>query len=146
MGDRHGFWTKNDEWISVEEDHFRTILDDPARFGLTREEIEQTFAKHGEEIGSEGRARDEVIQSVTERGWVRVRRYNNLGTRLVIQTTDVATQLPSIPAFIEQLAEHTDVGDDATVVISDYADGESRSFHIGSATETGEVEGDLSGD
>ena len=143
MAQEHGFWIKNDEWISDEGDHFSVVYADPERFGLTKEEIDGIFRRHNETIGSEGTARDTVLRRVTENGWVRVRRYNGIETRLVVQTTGVAATIPSLPSFITELRKHADLEGPATVVVSDYTDGTGRTIKIGADGEHGDVEGEL---
>ena len=67
-------------WISPDGDifgvpltHIRTVVDDPARFGFTMEEIKSYYRRNQEGIGSEGTARDSIIDFLVSYGWVRIR-------------------------------------------------------------------------
>jgi len=69
-------------WISPSGDifgvsltHIRAVIDNPDKFGLSVEYIKAVFNKHGEGIGSEGEARDEIISLLISNGWVRIRYY-----------------------------------------------------------------------
>jgi len=145
MGDMHGLWIKSEELISVPKDHASPILEDPERFGLTQEKIAEIYARHGENPGSEGAARDELIRIATEQGWVRIRRYNDLGTRVIVQGTKIDQCIPSIPAFVSQVLEQIPTQGEISVVISDFAGGDARTFRVGPSGVADEIEGDLSG-
>jgi hypothetical protein len=56
--------------------HIDSILKDPEKFGFTEEKLEEIYAKHGETLGTEGKAREEVMIDAMNRGWIRIRRYN----------------------------------------------------------------------
>ena len=74
-------------WISPEGEvisighgyHIENILKDPEKFGFTKDQIEEVYAKHGENpkhMGMEGKAREELMIDAMNRGWIRIRRYN----------------------------------------------------------------------
>ena len=54
-----------------------TVIADPEKFGLTIEEIRASYVMHGERIGVEGVARQELLLKVISQGWIRIRRYEN---------------------------------------------------------------------
>jgi hypothetical protein len=145
MGSMHGLWIKSEELIFVSDDHASPILEDPVRFGLAQEQINEIYARHGETPGGEGTARDELIRKATENGWVRVRRYNDLGTRLIVQGTGIDQNVPSIPAFVSQILKEIPTQGEISVVISDFAGGDARTFCVGPSSIADEIEGDLSG-
>jgi len=69
-------------WISPSGDmfgvpltHIKAVIEDPAKFGLSVEQLKAIYNKHNEGIGSEGDARDEVISLLIFNGWVRIRFY-----------------------------------------------------------------------
>jgi len=71
-----GFWVKGSRIIEVQgASHINYIIDNPEDFGLDLEEIRNIYKKHGEKLGQEGDAREEIIINVSRRGWVRVRHY-----------------------------------------------------------------------
>jgi hypothetical protein len=56
----------------VNGSHIATIIANPERFGLTKEEIVDIHKKYNEQLGSEGNARDEIIVGLIKGGWLRV--------------------------------------------------------------------------
>ena len=67
------------ELIEVGTTHVDVIIKNPKKFGYTEDKIEQLYAKHGEIVGQEGKAREEIVVDLISKGWVRVRRYKNQG-------------------------------------------------------------------
>ena len=73
-------------WVSpqgkifdVGTNHIDAVIKNPKAFGLTSEKIQAAYDKHGEELGREGKAREEIILDLVKKGWVRIRRYRNEG-------------------------------------------------------------------
>ena len=64
-------------FIPVKGSHIATVVERPAAFGLTREEIDTVFAVHGETRYIEGKARHELLSRILADGWIRLRRGNN---------------------------------------------------------------------
>lgn len=76
-----GWVTPNGDYTDTGR-HIHDILDNPEQFGLTKEFIDDVYARHGEEKYQngwpvEGDAREELILLVLQRGWIRFRRYKN---------------------------------------------------------------------
>lgn len=63
--------------VHVPQNHISTVIADPERFGLTREEIEASYEENGERVGVEGKARREILLKIIADGWIRIRRYPN---------------------------------------------------------------------
>ena len=57
--------------------HINAIVRHPAKFGLTRDEIDREYETYGEPVGMEGKAREALILSVVKKGFVRIRLYPN---------------------------------------------------------------------
>lgn len=57
--------------------HINDVIYNPEQFGFTREEIESEYDQHGETIGQEGHARDNIMTTVLKRGWIRIRARQN---------------------------------------------------------------------
>lgn len=55
--------------------HIRTVINNPSKFKLKKDDIEKEYKKHNEVVGSEGNARDEILKRLTKKGWIRLRRY-----------------------------------------------------------------------
>jgi hypothetical protein len=69
-------------WISPSGDtswipytHVKAVIKDPEKFGLSLEQIKEIYKKHNEGIGSEGKARDEIVSLLISNGWIRIRLY-----------------------------------------------------------------------
>lgn len=62
--------------IEAKISHIDTVIQNPEKFGLTKEYIQQAYSKHNEKVGQEGKAREEILQKLMEEGWIRIRRYN----------------------------------------------------------------------
>jgi hypothetical protein len=83
--------------LHVPDTHIGTIIRDPEQFGLTMEEIEAAYLRHGERVGTEGEARQEILLKVIEKGWLRLRRYPNRGWSVTADT------LPPRPRYTSEL-------------------------------------------
>lgn len=73
-------------WVSpsgkiydVGTNHIDVVIKNPQTFGLTKDKIQAVYDKYGEELGREGKAREEIILDLVKKGWVRIRRYRNEG-------------------------------------------------------------------
>lgn len=71
------FLSQTGDLIHVPQNHISTVIADPQRFGLTREEIDAVYEEHGERVGVEGEARRELLLRLISQGWIRIRRYRN---------------------------------------------------------------------
>lgn len=58
--------------------HAKAMISKPEKFGLTRKEIEAAYKKYNEKMGIEGKAREELIKSILDKGWIRIREYPNM--------------------------------------------------------------------
>ena len=95
------YWVKGDEVIENDASHIRIIADNPERFGLTRRYIEDVFEQHGEMMGTEGEAREEIIKEVARNGWIRVRHYVNRNSDYwSIQVDNLRRRKNDIDSFI----------------------------------------------
>lgn len=55
------------------------VISSPEKFGLTREYIEEQYEAYGEKIGTEGKARENIIRKLMFAGFTRIRKYGNAG-------------------------------------------------------------------
>lgn len=69
------FISPTGDLIYVPTSHISTVINDPEMFGLTREEIHETYSRCGEKIGAEGYARRELLLKVIQQGWLGIRGY-----------------------------------------------------------------------
>jgi hypothetical protein len=54
--------------------HIEDIWNNPEKFGFSQEHITALHAKHGEQRGQEGEAREELMLDAMKRGWIRLRK------------------------------------------------------------------------
>lgn len=67
------------EVVDVSTNHIDVVIKNPSKFGLTLRKIQDIYERHGEQLGKEGNAREEIILDLVKQGWIRVRRYRNQG-------------------------------------------------------------------
>ena len=67
----------NKAWITpkghifgVPSSHIITIVEDPGLFCLSNEKIKVIFDRHGEYLGSDGNASDEILSLLTQKSWI----------------------------------------------------------------------------
>lgn len=72
------FWiSPRGEVIFTPLSHIDQVLKTPAKFGLTKADIESVFQHFNEPLGLEGKAREQIMIDLLERGWIRLRRTKN---------------------------------------------------------------------
>jgi hypothetical protein len=146
MAHNHNYWIKSENWLPVTENHFQSIKENPEQFGLTSQHIDELCDECGPSShagDTDGPGRDSVIREATRNGWVRIRTFNSVETRVVVQGYQVEQHMPSIQDLIDKLRTNGVITDTAAVVISDYATGESRTFRVGPTGVPEGIEGDL---
>lgn len=57
--------------------HITKVLEKPEKFGLNREAIEFIHKFYNERIGQEGKAREQILISLINQGWIRIRKYGD---------------------------------------------------------------------
>ena len=55
--------------------HIDLIMSNAEVFGLTDEEIKAIYNSENEIIGTEGKAREQIIKKIISQGWIRIRHY-----------------------------------------------------------------------
>ena len=61
--------------IGVVTSHIAAVIADPKSFNMTTNEIESVYAHHGERIGLEGYAREQILKDLLRRRWIRIREH-----------------------------------------------------------------------
>ncbi|GMO37783.1 MAG: hypothetical protein Ta2B_17490 [Termitinemataceae bacterium] len=56
------------------ETHIRKVIDNPVVFGFTTKQIEDIYHSYGEAVGTEKKAREEIIADILSKGWIRIRK------------------------------------------------------------------------
>lgn len=57
--------------------HIQQVVKNPAVFGVNRPWINKIYKRHDEIVGNEGKAREEIMEYLFKRGFIRVRLYVN---------------------------------------------------------------------
>ncbi|MCL1904476.1 MAG: hypothetical protein FWF94_08715 [Oscillospiraceae bacterium] len=53
--------------------HITEVLANHESYSFRREQLEAIYEKHGERLGGEGKAREEIMTDLLKRGWFRIR-------------------------------------------------------------------------
>jgi hypothetical protein len=54
--------------------HIRMVIENPGAFGYTTKRIEDRYHFYGEAVGTEKKAREEIIKEILSKGWIRIRK------------------------------------------------------------------------
>ena len=73
MHGRAFFLSPKGKLIRVGTSHIAEVIRHPEEFGLSLEEIEKAYRKYGEKLGTEGKARGEILSRIIQEGWIRVK-------------------------------------------------------------------------
>ena len=76
--------------INVSSSHIDTVIKEPEAFGCTGEEINSIYERFGEPIGLEGKAREVILKHLIQKGWTRIRKYNN---HWIINVNNIDTRI-----------------------------------------------------
>lgn len=89
-------------WISPKGDileptgyHIGAVITNPKKFGETTQTIKDTFEKYGEPVSktSEGQSRNEIMERVMKRGFIRIRKHNiKRSQKWVIELYDMSNR------------------------------------------------------
>ena len=67
--------TRINDIVENGKTHIHDLVDNPEVFGFTKEKVQEIYKRHGEEVGREGKARDEIMKMALAAGWIRVRHH-----------------------------------------------------------------------
>jgi hypothetical protein len=71
---RSAYWiSPKGDIIDVPNLHIDVVLASPEKFGINKETIKHLYQKHNEPFGHEGYAREEIMQELLKKGWIRLR-------------------------------------------------------------------------
>lgn len=74
MKDFNAYWiSPTGAIIGVPVIHITEIIKAPEKFGLTKEKIENIYNRFNEPVGHEGKAREEIMFDLIQKGWIRAR-------------------------------------------------------------------------
>jgi hypothetical protein len=98
-----GYWVRGNKILDMGQSHIRYVIDNSEAFGLTKDYVEDVYAKYNESLGVEGKAREELIKRVSSNGWVRVRHYVGKRDYWSIQCDDIDKRIKTIKNFVEHM-------------------------------------------
>jgi hypothetical protein len=79
------YWISPEGFIlGVGKKHINEIISEPSAFGFDRDYVEAVYKGHGEKLGMEGRARQELMRELLLKGWIRIR-YSQRNDSFVVQ-------------------------------------------------------------
>lgn len=107
--------------ISVEaQNHITEIIRNPERFGTTREHVEEVYARHGERLGQEGNAREEIMKQVMDKGWIRMRDAYGPDSALMLETSNLSAKKGRIADILFSLLDSGKVKGYDPVIVMDW--------------------------
>jgi hypothetical protein len=72
------YWiSQRNEVIPVRLSHIQSVIQYPSKFGYKKQKIVSVYKKYREKLGTEDKAREEIIRELVCMGWIRLRRYTN---------------------------------------------------------------------
>lgn len=103
------FWFDGRNVYDTDSTHIRDVLDAPERYGLTKQELVERYKAHGEKIGQEARAREEIILDLTRKNWIRARHYRKPHDYWSLTVGDMRRQKGQIEDFLFYAMENLDM-------------------------------------
>ncbi len=101
-----GYWIKALEVIDVTTgSHVRAIINDPEHFGMTKEMVSSAYHRHGEKLGIEGKAREELVMNAMANGFIRIRHYPKPVDCWAVQFNDFQGSKATVLSFLKTLLE-----------------------------------------
>ena len=106
MSDARAFWVKGNKIIKVQNSlHIGDICKNPEIFGFSDKQIKEIYNKYNEKIGTEYKAREEIMVDAMKRGWLRIReRIGKSGTQWIIQYDDFKKRSKNLQEIVSNLA------------------------------------------
>lgn len=76
-----GYWVSpKGEVLQVNSTHIQSVIQNPAKFGETLDRIKKDYERYKEQLTWEGKAREEIMIRIMNRGWARIRERSNQWT------------------------------------------------------------------
>lgn len=108
--------------------HVRYLCEHHGEFGFSQEQIEETYRRHGERMGQEGKARDELIKIATTQGWIRARQYRSPRDYWSIQFDRFEERRDSIVSFLRSMIEQQKMSKGDELRLIGFYDGFKRIY------------------
>lgn len=110
------------------KDHISAIISQPEKFGLTKEYVTGLYAKFGEPVGVEGKAREQIIREVVSAGFIRIRLYRQFWS-VTVNRLDNKTK-KALSNWAEVAKENKQAGKYHPVKILELATDKQSTFDV----------------
>jgi hypothetical protein len=147
FGHKAGFWlSPKGELVGTSSVHVKDIIDNPSKFGLSDSVIQSIYGKHGEPVGMEGDAREELISMALTRGWIRVRKYSQRATywSVTVNSLDRKTK-ETIESWVNAFLEEGIMGRGTEIRILEMRSDRLKLLEVGEIQRYGLEEGTNTG-
>lgn len=104
--------------------HITSMTQAPEKFGLSLDDIKSAHAKHGEPMGIEGKAREELIQDAMRRGFMHIRLYPGKFWAVNVWDANRKTK-KALSTWAEKAMDHPGAGKHMPVRITSIKDGQT---------------------
>lgn len=123
-----GFWYKEGQLFELDGGtHIKHVIANLSVFHLDNEKVIEVFNKYCERIGSEGKAREEIIRLVTQNGWIRIRHYLK-PDYWSIQFDSYNERIEELHLLFRILTERKIIQEDAEVIFTGFFDGTMKRY------------------
>jgi hypothetical protein len=124
-----GYWVNGDQIIDVTfTSHIDYLRDYSEDFGFSKQEVDETFQRHREKLGVEGRARKELIKRATMRGWIHVRDYRSPQDYWSVQFDRFEERRDAIICFMRAMIEQHKMSEVEELRLTGFNDGFERIY------------------
>ena len=100
--------------------HILFLIERPSLFRMSGQRILEVYRKYEEVVGTEAKAREELIREATLLGWIRVRHYSKPTDRWTIQCDDTSARKKTITEFLRWGVEKGVVRKDDSALIEGF--------------------------
>jgi single-stranded DNA-binding protein len=116
--------------IKVPTKHIDDIIKYPEKFGETKESVINDYKKHGERVGIEGKAREDIMERILKRGFVRVR-FNMRQQRWSVQVYKLDNRMQdNIFEWAHDAIKQKNVSPESMVYIHSLNDDKVRKYKL----------------
>lgn len=119
----NGFWVRENKIHDVTSgSHVMFLIEHPELFEITTDTIRNSYRKHHETIGAEGKARDKLVRLAALKGWIRIRHYSKPKDYWSIQSDSTDKRRDDIKEFIGWAIVNKIMGENDMAVILGFDD------------------------
>ena len=95
--------------VDVPRRHITNILDSPEQYGYSEQELKDVYHKFNEPIGHEGKAREEIMTTLINKGWIRIR-WNTKKFTWIVQVSDITKKVKDyLQSWSKEMLSNSDL-------------------------------------